>query len=351
MLISIVSDYTLQLWKSGRKTKPGTGGWVSGNAPCCVHNNESADTRGRGGLHIDNGAVAWHCFNCGFKASYQPGRHLTFKFRNLLGWLGAPDSEIKRLVIEAIRLKDLIDPTVLAVTAPKEEIVIKKRSLPADAQSFAALETFYELSDYDPSAPGTIQFIDALQYVGERAIDIDKYMFYLTPEKAHSLNKRVIVPCYWKDEIIGYTGRALVDTVTPKYHNNYESNYVFNTNMQLPNWKFVLVMEGPFDAMAVDGVAVLGNEISEIQADIIESLGREVIVVADRDASGVTAINAAIKYGWAVSFPIWQETCKDVNEAVCKYGKLFVLKAIIDAKETNTLKIQLKRKKLYPSYK
>ena len=99
--------------------------------------------------------------------------------------------------------------------------------------------------------------------------------------------------------------------------------------------------------MAVDGVAVLGNDISEIQADIIDSLGREVIVVADTDRAGAKLIESAIKYGWTVSFPVWQETCKDIGEAVVKYGKLFVLKSIIDARETSKLKIELLYKRIY----
>jgi DNA primase len=99
--------------------------------------------------------------------------------------------------------------------------------------------------------------------------------------------------------------------------------------------------------MSIDGVAVLNNECNETQADIIESLGREVIVVADNDRAGAKMINNAIEYGWTVSYPVWLETCKDVNEAVTKYGKLFVLKSILDAKQTSKLKIELMKKKLY----
>ena len=98
--------------------------------------------------------------------------------------------------------------------------------------------------------------------------------------------------------------------------------------------------------MAVDGVAILGNDCSEVQADIIDSLGREVIVVPDNDRAGQHLVNQAIEFGWNVSFPVWHETCKDVNEAVLKYGKLFVLKAIVDGKETSRLKIELKKKKM-----
>ena len=121
---------------------------------------------------------------------------------------------------------------------------------------------------------------------------------------------------------------------------------MFNTDRQLPNAKFVIVCEGPMDAMAVDGVAVLSNECSEQQADIIDSLGREVIVVPDCDRAGIKLIDAAIEYGWHVSFPIWQETCKDVSEAVDKYGKLFTIKSILAGRETSKLKIKLLSKRM-----
>jgi hypothetical protein len=72
-----------------------------------------------------------------------------------------------------------------------------------------------------------------------------------------------------------------------------------------------------------------------------------VIVVADRDRAGARMINNAIEYGWSVSYPVWLETCKDINEATVKYGKLFVLKTILDSKQSSKLKIELMKKKLY----
>jgi DNA primase len=161
------------------------------------------------------------------------------------------------------------------------------------------------------------------------------------------MNKRVIIPFTWRNEIIGYTSRTFDDTVKPKYHNSHEPNYVFNVDKQLKDAKFVIVVEGPFDAMAVDGVAILGNECSEIQADIIDSLGREVIVVPDADKAGARLVDKALEYGWSISMPIWQETCKDVSEAVVKYGKLFVIKSILSAKQSNKLKIELMKRKIH----
>jgi hypothetical protein len=329
-MLNIISDFIKGILPTKKKTTPS--GWTSFNAPCCVHNGESADTRGRGGLTANpDGSVSFHCFNCNFKASYQPGRHLTFKFRKLLKWLGADDTDIKRLVIEAIRVRELVAPEEVKQEAEEEKIDFKARDLPDDAVNLIALDYVHP----------------ALEYCVARKIDIAKYQFYATRQEQYNLHKRIIIPFFWQGRTIGYTARAVEENVKPKYHSSYEPNFVFNINNQQADSKFVIVCEGPFDAMSVDGVAVLNNECNETQADIIESLGREVIVVADRDRAGAKMINNAIEYGWSVSYPVWLETSKDVNEAVVKYGKLFVLKTILDSKHSSKLKIELMKKKLY----
>ena len=329
-MLNIISDFIKGILPTKKKTTPS--GWTSFNGVCCPHNGESADTRGRGGLTANpDGSVSYHCFNCNFKASYQPGRHLTFKFRKLLKWLGADDTDIKRLVIEAIRVRELVAPEEVKAEAEEEKIDFKVRDLPDDAENLVAMDYVHP----------------ALEYCVARKIDLDKYAFYATRQEQYNLHKRILIPFIWQGRTIGYTARAIEENVKPKYHSNYESNFVFNINNQLLDSKFVIVCEGPFDAMSIDGVAVLNNECNETQADIIESLGREVIVVADKDRAGAKMINNAIEYGWTVSYPVWLETCKDVNEAVVKYGKLFVLKTILDAKQTSKLKIELMKKKLY----
>ena len=342
-MLNIISDFIKGILPTKKKTTPS--GWTSFSGPCCVHNGESIDTRGRAGLTANpDGSVSFHCFNCNFKASYQPGRHLTFKFRKLLKWLGADDNDVKRLVIEAIRIRELVNPEEVKQAA-EEKIEFKVRTLPEGSVSFQQMMTFHVLDDFQ-NVPLLLN--SAVDYVNQgRKINLEKYDFYWTDSTEHSLHQRVIIPFVWQGRTIGYTARAVTDGVKPKYYSSYEPNFVFNTNNQLPDSKFVIVCEGPFDAMSIDGVAVLNNECNETQADIIESLGREVIVVADKDRAGARMINNAIEYGWSVSFPVWLETSKDVNEAVVKYGKLFVLKTILDSKQSSKLKIELMKKRLY----
>lgn len=352
MLTNAVQDAVMQLLPARRKK---SNEWVSFNAVCCTHNGETADTRGRGGIiPAADGAVSYHCFNCGFKVSYRPGWALSYKFRKLLSWLGADENTVRRLVLEAVRVRELVAPE--QVPEPERKIEIKPRSLPEDAVSLKEWATYISLQSDQWKMPH--QLIHAVDYLASRDPSlIDRYDFYLSEDESYNLHKRIIVPFYWKGNLIGYTARAFDDKIKPKYHSNYEPNYVFNLDRQTPDRKFVIVAEGPFDAMAVDGVAVLSNECSEIQADQIDQLARTVIVVPDFDThvdkrgrtvwSGSRLVDQAIEYGWNVSFPVWQETCKDLSEAVQMYGRLFVIKSIIDAQQSSRLKIELMKKKIH----
>jgi len=119
---------------------------------------------------------------------------------------------------------------------------------------------------------------------------------------------------------------------------------VFNMDSQGWTRKFVLVTEGPFDAIAVSGVSILGSEVNETQRELIDGLGRQVIVVPDRDAPGQKLVDQATEFGWGVAFPEWENTVGDVADAVQKYGRLFVMESILKTTEMNKLKIDLKRK-------
>jgi hypothetical protein len=55
-------------------------------------------------------------------------------------------------------------------------------------------------------------------------------------------------------------------------------------------------------------------------------------------------VEQAIEYGWSVSMPEWPAGIKDINDAVCKLGRLATLWLITSAVESNALKIRLRVK-------
>ena len=339
-----VTDFILKTWMSTRKTRLTPKGWQSGNAPCCPHNGESKDTRGRGGTKIDgaSGGIVYSCFNCGFKTGYTPGKKLYHKTRKLLSWMGASEGDISRMAIEALRVRD----TALFVEPEEkvhEEIDFKERDLPAGALSFEQWAQFYILKGSNVYPSG---LLTAVQYASNRLGDISNLDLYWTEDKTSAMNQRLIIPFTWKGKIVGYTARSLKKLIKPKYLNAVDSDYVFGTDGLVAESDFVLVFEGPIDAILFNGLAVLSNIVSVEQADLIEDLGKQVIVVPDQNHTGTPLIDSAIEYGWHVSFPEWEDDIKDAGEAYERYGKLFTLKTIISNVQTTKLKIKLHMKEL-----
>ncbi len=325
-----IGDIIYSYLPAKRKQTPS--GWTKFNAVCCHHNGTSADTRQRGGMIRNADGVSYHCFNCGYKASYQPGRHLTRKMRQLLQWMGAPDDVITKLSLEALKIES--DERALeAVSLPTFE----EKQLPEGAQP---LSKWLEIYD---DAIG--EFLNPIiDYVSSRSLDPLNENFYWSPSSG--FEDRLIIPFKYNGAIVGNTARKIGEG-KPKYISEQTPGYVFNLDSQKQNREFVIVCEGPFDALSVDGVAILGAEIMDKQALLLNRLDRQVIVVPDRDPDGARTVEQAIDNGYSVSMPDWPEGVKDTNDAVIKLGKLSALYRIVTAAEDNALKIRLRAKQWF----
>ena len=313
------------------KRKTSASGWISVNAPCCVHNGESADRRQRGGIKITDQGWSWHCFNCGFTASFIQGRNLGFKARRLLTWLGMPQEEIERINLESLRhrsVQGILDDRQ-RISNAVQDIHFEERELP---------EGFIIVDEHTPVH---------WQYLLDRSAPTDYPMGMVGGKPTDKWTPRpgIIIPFTYDGRIVGHTTRYL-DDKTPKYIHDLQPGYVFGTDLQRPGWQHVLVMEGVFDALSISGLAVLHAEISDSQARLIRSLGREITVVPDQDTAGMRLVDRALELGWAVSMPAWSGSIKDVNDAVKQHGRLATLIHIMQARETSRIKIELRKKQL-----
>lgn len=319
--MSLIADTLLTFLPAKRKQTPS--GWISFNAPCC------SDKRQRGGFIMNAGdAVSYHCFNCGFKASWQPGRTISQKMNKLMRLLNMPDDIISQLRLEALRLNENSNAEIRQVIPTFET-----RALPPDTRP---------INDWLDEMPEKL--VPVLEYIAERKMYLDYYNFHWTPKIGFS--NRLIVPFYKDGVCVGYTARAVNDA-KPKYISEQQPGYVFNLDKQTHNREFVIVCEGPFDAISIDGCALLGAEIKDSQNWLLKQLGKEIILVPDRDHEGPRTVEQAIEFGWSVSMPDWPEGVKDVNDAYVKIGRLATLWLIVSAKESNSLKIQLRAKKWF----
>jgi hypothetical protein len=326
--MSLITD-TIRTYLPGKR-KQTPSGWISFNAPCCD------DKRQRGGLIFNAGdAVSYHCFNCGFKASWQPGRHISQKMNQFMRNLNIPDTTISQLRLEALRLDESNNTEVRSII-PTFDI----RALPMD--SLSMIEWAENIAESDFSMPEN--FKKCIDYLIDRNIDPKSYPFYWTPKVGFS--NRIIIPFLYKGDIVGWTARTVGDA-KPKYLSEQQPGYVFNLDSQQDNREVVICCEGPFDALSINGCALLGAEIKDSQNWLLKQLGKEIVLVPDRDHEGPRTVEQAIEYGWSVSMPEWPEGVKDVNDAVLKIGRLATLYLIVSAKESNSLKIQLTAKKWF----
>ena len=326
-----IQEALLALLPPKRKTTPS--GWCSVNAVCCAHNGERPDTRMRGGFRTGaDGSFTWHCFNCNFKAGWSPGKLLSKNTRNLFTWLGMSDSDIGRLNLAALKVKD--NQPVLKKPL---NFILTERELPEGAMSIID----WINSAYLPDIEKDLGLI--IEYILSRGMDLSWYNWMWSP--ATGYGDRVLIPFYHDGKIVGYTGRKITEG-KPKYLTDAQPGYVFNMDAQTPDRKYVILVEGQFDAIAIDGCAVMHNDPNETQIMRINALGRQVIVVPDRDRAGAKLVQAAIKNGWSASSPPWEDSIKDVADAVKRYGRLYTLATILHYQVQGEINLHLLEKKL-----
>ena len=70
----------------------------------------------------------------------------------------------------------------------------------------------------------------------------------------------------------------------------------------------------------------------------------EVIVIPDQDSAGLTLFDRAAELGWSVAMPNWDSDVKDVEDAVNKYGRLFVIVDAIKTAQQGQIKINMSKK-------
>lgn len=326
--MSIVSNIVSAYLPAKKKTTPS--GWISFNAPCCHHNGQTIDKRGRGGLIFNNdGGVSYHCFNCGFKCSWHGAKSLSIKFKKFLEWLNVPDNIIKKLSLDLLKQETNIETKVHTQTILP---AFKEITLPENTILINEAQTV------------NLNILKTIEYISSRNLQFEDSKFYCCDNVG--LKNRLIIPFFYNDKLVGYTARTIADK-HPKYITNSQPGYVFGLNTQLSDYFFTIVCEGPIDALLIGATSILGSEISEYQSNLLNSYKTEKIVIPDRDKAGKKLIEQALSLGWSVSFPDWDKNINDVSDAVNKYGRVLTLYSIITSRHNSSLKIKLGAKKWF----
>lgn len=316
-------------------------GWVSFNCPCCVPAGQARpDTRSRGGIIFDqNGGFQFNCFNCKTRVTWRPGHTFSSRVKFFFHCMGFNQSEIKKLSFDSWRLSESMTPEekgIDKVDLQLKNIEFDEIDLPKGSKTFDEWLTKDNVSS---------DCLEAMEYVANRGPGIiESYEYYWSPIKEHQMNHRVIIPFYWRNGIVGYTAR-LIKGKGDRYWGHKPNNYLFkNDNLVKSYRKYALIMEGSFDAIAVDGVGVLGSTLNADQINWINSSGLSPIIVPDRNDAGQALIDVALDQKWAVSFPLWSSEIDDVSAAAKKYGRLWTLKSIFDGVVESAVAINVRRR-------
>lgn len=295
-------------------------GWTTFNCVMC------SDTRKRAGVIVTGPKISYHCFNCHYVTGWSPSPHISTKYRDLALKLGATQEQIHQTQVELLKhSEDLEDQEIegYVYSLQKFEIV----DLPPDVIVVEDLPDDHEVKQY-AIARGLLGLYPLLYFAND--------ILY---------SKRLVVPFTFNGDIVGWTGRHInpPDKKTPKYLHKMTSGYVFNIDRFADSKReIVIVTEGVFDAIMIDGIAVLGNHVTPEQAHLIDKLGKRIILCPDRDKAGKELIEEALALGWEVSFPPWDDDIKDAADAVNKYGRLLTVSSIIKHATANTVKIKVK---------
>ena len=290
--------------------------------------------------------IGIHCFNCAFDTRYQVGDYLSKKMAEFLHRIGVSDMEVKRLALHARAIKRAIDdapklPT--AIAALTFEPNFANRELP---EGSLPLGEWADLGCTDPHYVNAVEYALSRGDVVMRAAD-----WHWTP--AQGMQDRLILPFRFDDRIVGYTARTTIGDGN-KYLNYMPQDFLFNNRVLEGDRDTVVVIEGPLDALAIDGVSPLGSTMNANQVAWLKATGKRIVVVADRDEAGDKMVTLARNNKWAVAFPglksnaqdWWDYDIKDCDEAVKRHGRLYVLKSILETATSNATEIEVKRRYL-----
>lgn len=333
----------------GKRRKSGTN-FLNIDCPLCVTRGETADRKQRCGIKQSEKGLGIYCFNCGFRTLWQTGQLLSNPMKDFLRGIGLDDIEINRLNHKAFTYRSMFEASPEAMLMLPESFApnFETKSLPKGAKSFEQWAT--EGCD-DPD------FIDVVTYLYSRGEEIaNATTYYWTPSTFAGMNRRVIVPFLFQGRIVGYTARSVDPDTRPRYQMETQANYLFNSAvMSMTNRKYIILCEGVFDALSINGVGTLGAHLNPQQIAWIKSFGKTVILLPDRDARGGQMIDIAMQNNWHVAFPRgtgqnwWDDDIKDAADAVKRYGRLFTLLSIIETATDIKMKINVQRKLLINS--
>jgi len=276
-------------------------GFYSCYCPICKkHENKTA------GVRFEEDQIILNCFraSCDATCVFTHGQPISRKFRAF---------------VDAIGVK--ISPSLSMVKNPLQKKI-------EEALNHDLYEKHYYKDMNIPKGWVPLDDTDVskwIHYYHDRHCPIDD-VYYI---KTGMYQGSTAIVMRYHDKVIGFQIASTDGLV--KYRTVSDNTHIMMINGGLLSDPVILV-EGVLDALCFPhACGVLKSTVSPEQAYILRN--RDVVVLPDRTGSGF--VDQAFQYGWKVSIPKWK--CKDLNEAVIKYGQLGVARLIHEGVYSNRL--------------
>lgn len=249
--------------------------------------------------------------------------------------VGVPENDIDALAFECFVERHNIEHTPKALRGNIQSKWVEA-NLPKETRSI--LDWLKDDCDDE-------NFLQVAEYaVSRRLPDLSRVAW--SPDTNHLIRKRLLVPFYHRDKVVGFSGRMASNKTEKRsrYYQEIPPSYIFNLDRQYDyNRKYSIIVEGVFDALITDGIAVLHDNLNEDQIQLINNLHTIPVLCPDRDKDGDTLVNIAAKNRWYVSFPQWDSDVKDVAQAAERYGVIYAVESILSRMTNDPDKVRIWR--------
>jgi hypothetical protein len=292
---------------------PTPSGWHT--VRCLVCNDH--EHKRRGGFLFDHNSVAYNCFNCNTRAVFD-GQGLSDKMKAVLNAFSVPEQDYNRIVFEAHKNKQQPKKP-----KTKTENLLVPKEIP--------LPSFFVPLDHTDDR----RIIDELD---RRQIKLSDYPFYVAHNDQSDGCKgwldRLIIPFYHHQRLIFYQGRDLTgDPKRIKYKNTdvvgRQKIFYGYDEIERNTDEPLYIVEGFFDAFHIRGIATLSNVLTKEQIQVLARSKRPKVVIPDRRGDGHKMAYQGLDNGWSVSIAD-VGGCKDISDAIAKYGTIYVLQSIVE---------------------
>lgn len=305
------TDSLVELLKSKVNFRPINTGWEVGKCQCCN------DYKERAGFKFTASAFMYNCWNCNTVGGYDGNSTvISKKTRDILNAYGLSNDEINQALGGSF-FANGGNTENISLESLKAEIIFQDVELPKGSLRLGFSDLHLD------------QQTALVAYLDSRNVDLEKYPMYFCPTPEY-LN-RVIIPYYRNGKLIYWQGRSILENDKNRYINApvIRDSILFNIDKLNSFSKMPLfITEGVFDAVMVDGVALLGSTLNTQKQELLSKSNRRKIFLIDKNLNGKKLAYKALSLGWDIMFT--PDNTEDLNDCVQQYGKIWTADYLVN---------------------